>query len=268
MGQFIFRMPENTPDLDFTSLEAYIRAAYDGEGPRHGDHAEIGTTVQVVWHGSRRPGLELPPAVDFQLYGLHIARIFPDRVNFAKHDDPHMATGEWVAKIIRDNAIGTSAGRIRRRKADGEGPWMSRGRAGLLVIDGDRDKPVTGRTYPVGDIEGMHRRNAESEAAWAAERERWVPYYERSNVVWEASRLHRALAGDEQAARDLDDLGIRLDTGQAETQLAALTAQLAGLDAQLAERGLPAGDEPGLLAELRNASELTARNSRKQETRS
>jgi hypothetical protein len=171
MSEFIFRMPAGTPDLDFTSLEAYIRAAYDGEDLLFSDHAEIGTTVQVVWRGSRRPGLEIPPCIDFSLYDTVIARIYQDRAEFPVTGDTHMATTEWIARIVRDNAIGGGAGRIRRRAADPLVPGP-RGYVGPLAIDYDREQLVEGHAYPAGDIEGMRRRNAEQAAKRAIERER------------------------------------------------------------------------------------------------
>jgi hypothetical protein len=173
-SSYIFRMPEGCPYLDFTSLKAYIRAAYNSEDLHFTDHAEIGTTVRVVWHGSRRPRLELPPSIAFELYGFTAAEIYPDRVGFAAADDPHMATTAWLSRIVYDNAIGHGVSRVRRRKADGEGPPIARGHAGLLVIDGNRDKLVTGQSYPVGDIESQRRKDAEQQTARAAARERYA----------------------------------------------------------------------------------------------
>ena len=157
MNNYQFRFPADTPELDFASLAAYL----DGW-----DERAIGTTVTVE---SYREGV-----IDILLYGLRIAQIGPNIVFFPGPDDPHMATSAWLGRIVRDNAMGSNVWRVRRLKGDGPGPEVARGRAGLLCIDGDRDKPVFGRAYPVGDIEGMRRRDAESRVQLAADRVRWA----------------------------------------------------------------------------------------------
>jgi hypothetical protein len=192
MGRFIFRMPANCPDLDFKSLEAYIRAAYDGEDLRNGDHAGIGTTVRVTYEDSLVTGVPMPPRIAVRLYGLRIAAVYRHAVYFQQTGDAHMATTEWIAKIVRDNAIGTSVFRVRRRKSDSlvEGP---RGYMGPLAIGGDRDRLVEGYWYRVGDIEGQRRQHAEQKARR------------------DATRPERALSDPE-----LDDIrpGLALDLAQ------------------------------------------------------
>jgi|HubBroStandDraft_3_1064219.scaffolds.fasta_scaffold258250_1 hypothetical protein len=159
MSEFIFRMPEHAPDLDFESLEAYIRAVVRGADLRNGDHAEIGTTVRVTYEDSPVTGVPMPARMTVRLYGLRIAAVYRHAVYFQQTGDAHMATTEWIAKVVRDNAIGTSVFRVRRRKSDPlvEGP---RGYMGPLAIGGDRDRLVEGYWYRVGDIEGQRRQDA------------------------------------------------------------------------------------------------------------
>lgn len=156
MNEYLFRIPKDCPELTYESLTAYL-------GSR--DERAIGATVTVE---SYREGV-----IDLLLYGLRIAQIGPNILFFPGPDDPHMATTYWISKIVADNAISGWVGRIRRRKADGPGPYVSRGQAGLLVIGG-RDRPVFGRAYPVGDIEEKHRRDAEWQEQMAASREQYA----------------------------------------------------------------------------------------------
>jgi hypothetical protein len=142
MNDFIFRFPENTPELTYETLGGLTSAACGKFFRCTSCRLHIGTTVSVRWNARG-------DALIVRLYDLDIAWLYADRVAFTHEDDPHMATTEWLARIVRDNGIGNTAGRIRRRKADGLGPWTSRGRAGLLVISWSRDMPVIGCTYPV-----------------------------------------------------------------------------------------------------------------------
>jgi hypothetical protein len=150
MHDFIFRFPADCPRLDFETLAELLRTRwYPMASGEH--YAKIGTTVRVRWHGGaeRSATAALPPAVNFELYDLRIARIMPGAVYFPGPDDPHVTTTEWIARIIRDNRIGNGAGRVRRHKGDGEGPPIPRGgRAGLLTVDWDRNRPVFGHAYP------------------------------------------------------------------------------------------------------------------------
>lgn len=157
MGEYIFRWPADTPEMTYEGLAARLGAAGCDSHDRHGRWctAKIGTTVTLRW---------CREAVQVQLYSTTIAFILPGTVVFP-NDDPHTATTEWIARIVRDNGIGNGAGRIRRRKSDGPGPMMARGQAGLLCIDYDRDKPVFG---PV------HQVNRKRMAADRDHRERWA----------------------------------------------------------------------------------------------
>jgi hypothetical protein len=196
MNWFIFKMPKDTPELDFVTLKARMEAEYGGEELRYGDKLEIGTTVIIRWNDSG--GL---PSVEFVLYGLHIARISANEVRFTYTDDPHLATAEWTAKIVRDNAIGGSVWRMPRRKADGEGPWTSRGRAGLLCINGNRDKPVWGNTYRVSQdaIADRRRKHAEWEAEAAVRREEYAAESRRREALktWTSPVLGAFYASDD-----------------------------------------------------------------------
>jgi hypothetical protein len=173
VSDYIFRFPRGCPALDFASLSAWT-------GMRR--WREIGTTVTVTYTAETAIEPVRPAEFRIRLYGTEIAVVRPREVLFPGPDDPHMATTAWVGQIVRDNAIGGGVGRIRRRKADGEGPRMGRGRAGLLVIGG-RDRPVFGHAYPVGDIAGMRRRQAEAEARWAVQRAEYAEETRRREAL-------------------------------------------------------------------------------------
>jgi hypothetical protein len=159
-SNYLLRIPQGIPELTFDDLDAWL-------GRRSA--CAIGTTVVVH---------RTPEAITIELYGLVIAELYerPRRVTFPSADDAHLTTAAWITRIVRDNAIGTSVYRVRRHKADGPGPAVSRGQAGLLVIDGDRGKTVFGQTYPVAKarIEKMRRADAAWQRQWAAERERYA----------------------------------------------------------------------------------------------
>ena len=133
-SEYAFRAPAGTPELTCEGLSAYLGASRSKRA--------IGTTVTVM-HVAAAPG---EPAYDFRLYGLVIAQIFPGRVYFPRTDDTHQATSSWLSAIVRDNGIGSGVWRIRRRAADVPGPMGG----GLLAVDGDRDRPVEGYAYRVG----------------------------------------------------------------------------------------------------------------------
>jgi len=146
MGYYIFRMPADTPRLTFDGLIAYLAGHWypDADGTWYG---KIGTTVRLRWHGAD-PASGRIASIGFELYGLRIAEISRDTVTFPGPDDPHLATTAWLRKIAEDNGFGPVF-RIRRRKADGPGPAVPRGQAGLLVIAGHgQDYPVFGHSYP------------------------------------------------------------------------------------------------------------------------
>lgn len=116
-------MPAQIPGLDHASLHAYI-------GGRAG--RRIGTTVTVG-------RVLVDPGITFVLYETRLATIYPDRVDFDHHGDTHQLTSSWLGRIVRDNKLGAVVCRIRPRSGF---PG-----AGILTIDGDRDKPIEGRTY-------------------------------------------------------------------------------------------------------------------------
>jgi hypothetical protein len=140
-SNFQFRFPADVPDLTFEPLAARLRAVCNLDRCTS-CILEIGTTVLVRW-GPRRE------SVLIRLYSTTIAVLGADGTVRFPNDDPHMATTEWISRIVRDNGLGGGAGRIRRRKSDGPGPEMARGQAGLLCIDWDRDKPVHGPVHLV-----------------------------------------------------------------------------------------------------------------------
>jgi hypothetical protein len=164
MNEYIFRFPANMPELSYEALRAGLDATWTA--------LRIGSTVQV-WEDARG-------GVAVQLYDTVIARVCADRVEFTEADDGRMATSEWLAQILRDNGIAGGCGRVRRRKADGPGPWVSRGRAGLLVLceyDGPRDarREVIGKSYPV---------NPERQAARRAYLARWAEF-KAGHLTWD-----------------------------------------------------------------------------------
>jgi len=88
MPPYIFKMPENTPELTHEGLTAWI------EGH---DTLDIGTTVHV-WRDDEH--------VMFSLYGTVLARIGRHFVEFTEHGDRHLATTQWLSKIVYDNGAG------------------------------------------------------------------------------------------------------------------------------------------------------------------
>lgn len=143
MSEFIFRMPEGTPEMTYEGLSAYMDSQPEVPYANGGYFTEIGSTVTLTAMNPRGG-----PRIDVRLYGLLIASIYANQVEFPVHKDAHMATGEWLGKIVRDNGIGTSVGRIRRQKADPLIPGP-RGYCGPLAINWSRDTLVEGHTYPV-----------------------------------------------------------------------------------------------------------------------
>jgi hypothetical protein len=147
MNEFIFRMPAGTPEMTYEGLSAYMRSQPEVPYANDSCFTEIGSTVTLtkmnshsVSHGG--------PHIDVRLYGLLIARVYSYKVEFPVHKDAHMATTEWLAKIVRDNGIGASVGRIRRIKSDPLVPGP-RGYCGPLAVNWSRDMLVEGHTYPV-----------------------------------------------------------------------------------------------------------------------
>jgi hypothetical protein len=142
VNDYQFRWPADVPEMTFAALAARLSELCD-RANCVSDYVPLGTTVQVRWHTRDHSSILV------RLYDTTIAVLTSDDTIRFPNDDPHMATTAWIARIVRDNGLGHSVQRIRRRAGDGPGPEMSRGQAGLLVIDGDRDKPVHGRSWPV-----------------------------------------------------------------------------------------------------------------------
>lgn len=165
--EYIFRFPAGTPELTFETLNAKVHEACGKFWRCSSCSLRIGTTVTVRWAAHA-------DALIVRLYDLDIAWIYADRVAFTATDDPHMATTEWLAKIVKDNGIASGIWRVRRRKADGQGPATSRGYAGLLILGGEGRRPVHGHSYPVD-----HARVAERRAYLRAWEESIAPVRER-----------------------------------------------------------------------------------------
>jgi hypothetical protein len=159
MTNFIFRFPADVPPMTFEALAARLRAVCNLDRCSS-CYDTIGTTVQVRWNSRDHS------AVLIRLYETTIAILGKDGSIQFPNDDPHKATTEWISKIVRDNGLGSGVCRIRRRKSDGPGPDVALGQAGLLVIDGDRSKPVHGRAWTV-DRERIAR-NLDWAEEWAA----------------------------------------------------------------------------------------------------
>lgn len=173
MVEYVFRYPKDTPEMNYNTLAARLRAVCDRERCTSCPLA-IGSTVTVRWHDRARS------SVMVQLYDTCIAVMDEHTVRFP-NDDPHQTTTEWICKIVADNGLGGNVGRIRRRKADGPGPETRRGgQAGLLVIDFDRDAPVHGRVWSVDY--GRLARTHEFAEQWAAE----MAYRRINPEQWEA----------------------------------------------------------------------------------
>lgn len=198
---YIFRFPAGAPDLDFTSLSAWL-------GLRHTRQAGTTVTVTYLAASADEAGEIWGARFEIMLYRTVIAWVYADRVYFPGPDDPHHATTAWISKIVRDNAIGGGVFRIRRHKTDGPGPRTPRGRAGLLVIGGNRDKPVPGRAYPVGDIESRRARERQWREQWAAAGAEIAERARFNWTRWELDRRRAAAQGDAQAAADLHELGM------------------------------------------------------------
>ena len=122
-GEYIFRVPQDTPPLTFEGLAAYIGS---------GGERKIGTTVLVTLHPARD---DCAASVTFRLYDTNLAVIDATGVYFTRHGDRHQATREWIAMIAVSNEIATSA-------------W--RPRSGVLCLDGNPQRPVEGHAYVRG----------------------------------------------------------------------------------------------------------------------
>lgn len=176
MSNYIFTYPAGTPPMTFEELSARLNAVCNHyRNPRCTScTARIGTTITLRWHTADRSSLAVI------LYETTIAVLTSDETVRFPNDDPHRATSMWIEKIVQDNGIGQYVGRVRRRKADGLGPELNRGRAGLHVIDWNRDKPVHGRVYLI-DRERMAAQQDANER-WAAE----MTYRDQNPDQWYA----------------------------------------------------------------------------------
>jgi hypothetical protein len=170
---YIFRFPADTPPMTFEALAARLSALCDHANCLS-DYVQIGTTVQLRWNSRDHS------AILVRLYETTIVILAKDGTIRFPNDDPHKTTNEWISRIVRDNGLGSGVCRIRRRKSDGPGPAASLGQAGLLCIDGDRDKPVHGRTW-TADRERIAR-NLDRAEQWAAE----MAFRRQHPAEWEA----------------------------------------------------------------------------------
>jgi hypothetical protein len=194
-----FRMPADMPRLDYAGLTAWL----DGETTRR-----LGRTVVIRKYGTA-PKNPPPPVIGFYLYGTAIAFIRPDRVTFPETGDTHLATAGWLTQIVRDNGIGTLVSRCPRRKQDGPGPETSRGRAGILLIDGSRDRPLEGFAYRAGHPGGEPWCNHDGpgsipgqpcECGQRVPLHSWYRERKARELAAIARKARRALAGGENAA--------------------------------------------------------------------
>jgi hypothetical protein len=157
MGVYVFRLPKDTPDMTYANLS---RLLWESQRTGQDPDIKVGTTVRISWLH------HLPDyhVIVIWLYDLAIAHIREDSVTFMpKGDDGHKATNHWLSVIARHNGIAFGTGRIKRLKADGPGPEVARGQAGLLVLDWNRECPVVGKTYQV-------RLENRARTLWAYER--------------------------------------------------------------------------------------------------
>jgi hypothetical protein len=144
MSGYVFRFPANYPLFDYASLNRALSAVCDHPECYLCD-LKVGTTVTVQ--------RAFANVLRVRLYGFPVAYIGTGAVTFLPDgDDGHMATKAWIELIARHNGINGWIGRRRRRKADGPGPWTSRGMAGVLEISAE---PAVHGTFPV-DVENRH----------------------------------------------------------------------------------------------------------------
>ena len=136
----IFRWPPDMPPLTFESLGQWLEFEPD---------RRMGTSVMVRRYGTGAKE-RLEPVISLELHGWCIALFKADRVIFPETRDVRIAVTYWLSQIVADSRIGGHVERVPRRKRDGPGLPTSRGKAGLLVIDGDRDRPVEGFAYRAG----------------------------------------------------------------------------------------------------------------------
>jgi len=142
-GGYAYRFAGDCPRLDYATLAGWL-----GDEPVR----RISGNVIVRRYGRQLPGGGR--VISVELYGTCLALVRPDRVTFPETRDGRPAITEWAARVARDNGIGTPVFRYARRKADGPGPPGPRGPAGILLISGDRDRPVEGFTYRTHDPGG------------------------------------------------------------------------------------------------------------------
>ena len=129
MGNYLFRMPKDTPALRFGALARYA-------GETYGVPVKIGSTVEVTRYRGHVRGPK-DDHFQFSLYGLTLAYIFADRVEFGDWFDEHMATTEWLRQIVTDNGIGTNVGRELRKRHH------------VINLAGQGFAPLEGRSFKV-----------------------------------------------------------------------------------------------------------------------
>src|SRR4249920_2726961 len=135
-----FSWPAGMPRLTFEGLGGWLE--FEPERP-------LGRTIWVRRYGTGAKE-RLEPVISLELYGACIALFRAGRVTFPETGSTRIAATYWLSQVVADARIGGHVERVPRRKRDRPGPAGSRGEAGLLVIDGNRDRPVEGFAYRAG----------------------------------------------------------------------------------------------------------------------
>jgi hypothetical protein len=149
---YVFRFPADTPELTYEALHAYV-------GKGNGACRAIGTTVEVTDY----TGSIFGDMVVLNLYGTQIARIYKDAVTFPVHGHSEQATRNWLVRIVANNGIGFNIWRVARQH--------KKVRRSFYVIDGDRNRPLEGRSYPCDHAAVAARREQDEKrlAKWRAQ---------------------------------------------------------------------------------------------------
>ena len=135
-----FSWPAGMPQLTFEALTIWLEA---------GPERPLGRTAWVRRYGTG-PAAYLEPVTSLELHGACITLFKANRVIFPESGSTRISATYWLSQVVADSRIGGHVERVPRRKRDGPGPANARGQAGLLVIDGNRDRPVEGFAYRTG----------------------------------------------------------------------------------------------------------------------
>jgi hypothetical protein len=96
VNDYVFRMPEGTPDLTYKGLDAYLGATRT---------KGVGATVRLLRYDDPDEGA----LIMIRLYATTIAVLYADgRVHFTREgaQDQHLTTGQWLNKVAHDNNLG------------------------------------------------------------------------------------------------------------------------------------------------------------------